>query len=106
MLLKMENKKKKGIPTTKLVIDITGVELTEEQKDLVMNDMAARLHGYRTEPLLFLHGADITLSRTVKNSDLVTKLTKSITDVDICKCEKPWGVSGMCIVCEKPIKID
>lgn len=99
---------KKNIPLTKFSIDIiTEKELTEQQKDIVMNDIAARLHGYRTEPLLFLHDADITLSRTTRKSNITTKLTKAISDTnDICKCKKPWGVSGMCIVCEKPIKID
>lgn len=100
--------KKKNISTTKFTINIiTERKLTEEQKDLMMNDIAARLHGYRTEPLLFLHGANINISRTTKKSNIITKLTKFIsTTNDICKCEKPWNVNGICIVCEKPIKIN
>lgn len=27
------------------------------------------------------------------------------TQNDYCNCNKPWGVSGMCVVCSKPIQI-
>ena len=26
-------------------------------------------------------------------------------EIDYCTCVKPWGVSGKCIVCSKPIKL-
>jgi hypothetical protein len=27
-----------------------------------------------------------------------------LVDLNYCKCEKPWGVSGKCVICNKSIK--
>lgn len=98
--------KKKNKSTLRLTIEVnTNQELSEQQKDIVMNDMAARLHGYQTDPLLFLSGAEIIISRTIRKSNSTTNFSKVIP-TKFCDCEKPWSVSGKCIICHRPIKID
>lgn len=49
--------------------------------------------------------AEITINRTVKNSSDELKTIKKLLN-QYCSCEKPWTVDGICIICEKPYKMD
>lgn len=43
-----------------------------------------------------------------KVADAILNLNKAfvsgqLATADVCSCSKPWGVTGRCVACEKPI---
>ena len=74
----------------------TKQKLTNDEMWVVAVDFMARLEGYTTTCPKELEDASLSLKPIlVKEKELT----------DYCTCSRPWGVSRICIVCEKPIKI-
>ena len=41
----------------------------------------------------------------IECNNTITRITPKVIFISHCTCAKPWGVNGVCAVCEQPIKI-
>lgn len=45
---------------------------------------------------------ELTLAIVRTQQLLLANVSGQLATTNICKCKKPWGVAGRCVVCEKP----
>ena len=46
---------------------------------------------------------ELTLAIVRIQQLLLANVSGQLATADVCRCNKPWGVAGRCVACEKPI---